>query len=89
MTVFTVFHQKPADYHRGGVRAAAPAAAGAAEGHAGGAGGRHGSHANRHRAESPALQPAAAQGAGGRADPARTAGRDRPAHLPSRHGLAL
>ncbi|XP_068772346.1 E3 ubiquitin-protein ligase TRIM62 isoform X2 [Struthio camelus] len=84
-----VLRQEPAGDHRGGLRAAAPAAAGAAEGDAGGAGGGHGAYPHRHRAEDPALQPAAAQGAGGQPDPAGAPGRGRQARLPGRRRFAL
>jgi len=84
-----VLSQEPAGDYRGGVRAAAPAAAGAAEGNAGGAGGGHGADADRHRAEDPALQPAAPQGAGGQPDPPGALGRSRQTRLFSRRRVSF
>lgn len=76
-----VVGEEPEGDHRRGVWAVAPVPTGAAEKHAGGVGGGHGAHALRHRAQNPALQPAAARRQRGHPDPAGATGRERPARL--------
>lgn len=85
---FSVLSQEPARNHRRRIRTPSPLPARASEEHAGRAGDGHGPQAGRHRAQDPALQPAAARRQGGHPDPAGAPKRDGATRLPggrSRH----
>lgn len=79
---FAVFSKESACNHRWCVRAASSLPSRASEKHAGGAGDGHGPQADRHRAQDPKLQSAAARCQGRHPDPAGASQWDGPPRLP-------
>lgn len=86
---FIVVSKEPPCHNRWRLRTAPSLPAGATEEHAGRTGGGHGSHAYRHRAQDPAVQPAAPWRQGRNPDPPGATERDQPPRVPGRDSAHL